>query len=137
MAGVSPGQITELLLCWSQGDDRALDRLTPLVYQDLRRLASYFLRGERRGHSLQPTALVHEAYLKLAKPQKILWQNRTHFYAVAARVMRRILVDYARKYLREKRGGKISFLSLDEALVFAPQRSAELLALDHSLERLA
>ncbi len=137
MVGVSPGQITELLLCWSQGDDRALDRLTPLVYQDLRRLASYFLRGERPGHTLQPTALVHEAYLKLAKPKKILWKNRTHFYAVAARVMRQILVDHARRYRRDKRGGGISLLPLDEGLVFAPERFAELLALDHSLERLA
>jgi|SRR5579859_488449 len=137
MAGVSPGQITELLLCWSQGDDRALDRLTPLVYQDLRRLASYFLRGERPGHTLQPTALVHEAYLKLAKPKKLQWQNRTHFYAVAAHVMRQILVDYARRHQRHKRGGGASLLPLDEGLVFAPERSAELLALDDSLGRLA
>jgi|SRR6266852_4512715 len=137
MASPSPGQITELLLCWSQGDDRALDKLTPLVYQDLRRLASYFLRGERPGHTLQSTALVHEAYLKLAKQKKLQWQNRNHFYAVAARVMRQILVDYARRHRRLKRGGGASLLPLNEGLVFAPEQSAELLALDQALECLA
>src|SRR5713226_3188306 len=101
MASTAPaGQITELLLRWSQGDDHALDKLTPLVYRDLRRLASHFLRGERQGHTLQPTALAHEAYLKLAKQKKLQWQNRNHFYAVAARVMRQILVDYARRHQR-------------------------------------
>jgi RNA polymerase sigma factor (TIGR02999 family) len=136
LAGASPGQITEFLLCWSQGDDHALDKLTPLVYNDLRRLAFHFLRSERQGHTLQPTALVNEAYLKLAKQKKLPWQNRAHFYAVAARVMRQILVDYARSHRRQKRGGGASALPLDEALVFVPEKSAELLALDQALERL-
>ena len=137
MASSSPAQITELLLRWGQGDEHALDTLTPLIYQDLRRLASYILRSERPGHTLQPTALVNEAYLKLAGQEKLRWQNRSHFFAVAARVMRHVLVDYARSHLRAKRGGGAPVLSLDEALVFAPERSAEVLALDEALNRLA
>ncbi len=137
MAGPSTAEITGLLVRWSQGDEHALDSLTPMVYRDLRRLAAHLLRSERDGHTLQPTALVNEAYVKLAGQSKVQWQNRTHFFAVAARVMRQILVDYARSHQRAKRGGGADPLPLDEALVFAPERSADLLMLDHAVDRLA
>jgi RNA polymerase sigma factor (TIGR02999 family) len=130
-------QITEILVRWTGGDDNALDALTPLVYKDLRRMASYLLRSERPGHTLQPTALVNEAYLKLAGQASFHWQNRTHFFAVASRVMRQILVDSARSHLRAKRGGGAVVLSLDEELIFVPERSADLIALDHALDLLA
>jgi len=137
MTELSVAQITEVLARWSQGDERALDSLTPLVYQDLRRLAAHLLRGERTGHTLQPTALVNEAYLKLSRQAKAQWQNRAHFFAVAARAMRQILVDYARNHNRDKRGGGVALLPLDEALVFAAERSGDLLSLDEALKRLA
>ena len=137
MSITSPDHITVLLQQWSHGDDDALSRLTPLVYQNLRRQASRLLRGERRGHTLQPTALVNEAYLKLAGSNKQAWENRTHFFAVASRVMRHILVDYARSHQRAKRGGGAVMLSLDEALVMAPEASPDILALDEALSRLA
>jgi RNA polymerase sigma factor (TIGR02999 family) len=137
MAGPSSAEITGLLVRWSQGDDHALDSLTPMVYHDLRRLAAHLLRSERSGHTLQPTALVNEAYVKLSGQSRIQWQNRTHFFAVAARVMRQILVDYARGHQRAKRGGGAALLPLDEALVFAPERSADLLVLDQAVDRLA
>lgn len=137
MAVPSTSEITGLLLRWSQGDEHALDSLTPMVYHDLRRLAAQLLRRERTGHTLQPTALVNEAYVKLAGQAKIQWQNRTHFFAVAARVMRQILVDYARRHQRAKRGSGAAPLPLDEALVFAPERSADLLILDEAVDRLA
>ena len=130
-------EITGILFRWSQGDEHALDSLTPLVYRDLRRIAARLLRDERSGHTLQPTALVNEAYLKLAGQAKVQWQNRTHFFAVAARAMRQILVDHARGHLRAKRGGGESVLPLDEGMLFAPERSADLLALDEALHRLA
>jgi RNA polymerase sigma-70 factor (ECF subfamily) len=133
----APAQITEILVRWTGGDHHALDALTPLVYKDLRRMASYLLRSERPGHTLQPTALVNEAYLKLAGQANFHWQNRTHFFAVASRVMRQILVDSARSHLRAKRGGGAVVLSLDEELIFAPERSADLVALDHALDLLA
>jgi RNA polymerase sigma factor (TIGR02999 family) len=137
MAGPSSAEITGLLVRWSQGDDHALDSLTPMVYHDLRRLAAHLLRSERSGHTLQPTALVNEAYVKLSGQSRIQWQNRTHFFAVAARVMRQILVDYARGHQRAKRGGGAALLPLDEALVFAPERSADLLVLDQAVDKLA
>src|SRR5215813_11679991 len=137
MVEPSARQITLILQRWTQGDDHALDSLTPLVYRDLRRIASYILKGERPNHTLQPTALVHETYLKLAGAAKQRWQDRTHFFAVAARAMRQVLVDYARRHRREKRGGKAQILQLDEALVFAAERSGELLALDEAMNRLA
>lgn len=136
MSAISQQQITALLMQWSQGDDQALDQLTPLIYQDLRRLASYLLRGERPQHTLQPTALVNEAYLRLANDNKVTWQNRNHFFAVAARVMRHILVDYARFHQRAKRGGGVALLPLDEVFVFAPEASSDLLALNDALDRL-
>jgi len=123
MVEPSARQITLILQRWTQGDDHALDSLTPLVYRDLRRIASYILKGERPNHTLQPTALVNETYLKLAGAAKQRWQDRTHFFAVAARAMRQVLVDYARRHRREKRGGKAQILQLDEALVFAAERS--------------
>jgi len=137
MVEASARQITTILQRWSQGDDHALDSLMPLVYHELRRIASYILKGERPGNTLQPTALVSEAYLKLAGGTKMRWQDRAHFFAVAARAMRQILVDYARRHQREKRGGKAQRLQLDEALVFAVERSEELLALDEAMDRLA
>lgn len=130
-------EITGLLLRWSEGDERALDQLTPLVYDDLRRMAYFLLKKERPGHTLQPTALVNEACLKLGDAARTPWQNRAHFLAVAARAMRQILVDYARGRLRDKRGAGATVLPLDEALVFAPERPRELLDLDDALDRLA
>ena len=137
MAQPSATEITGILFRWSQGDEHALDSLTPLVYRDLRRIAARLLRDERSGHTLQPTALVNEAYLKLAGQAKVQWQNRTHFFAVAARAMRQILVDHARGHLRAKRGGGETAVPLDEGMLFAPERSADLLALDEALHRLA
>jgi RNA polymerase sigma-70 factor (ECF subfamily) len=137
MSVSSPEAITELLVRWGTGDEDALSSLTPLVYQGLRKQASYLLRGERREHTLQPTALVNEAYLKLAGSGKQQWQNRTHFFAVASRVMRHILVDYARGHRRAKRGGGMIKLPLDEAIVVAPETSEEILELDRALELLA
>lgn len=137
MAVPSSAEITGILFRWSQGDEHALDKLTPLVYRDLRRIAARLLRGERLGHTLQPTALVNEAYLKLAGQAKAQWQNRTHFFAVAARAMRQILVDHARGHLRAKRGAGVTVLPLEDGLLFAPERSADLLALDQALERLS
>jgi RNA polymerase sigma-70 factor, ECF subfamily len=134
MATVSSEQITALLVRWGEGDDHALDRLVPLIYNRLRRMAVYRLQNERQGHTLQPSDLVHEAFLKLRGSAKVQWQNRLHFYAVAARAMRQVLVDYARKYKR-----RIKTVPLDEVagVVFAPERSVELLALDDALSRLA
>ncbi|HET6842989.1 MAG TPA: sigma-70 family RNA polymerase sigma factor [Candidatus Angelobacter sp.] len=138
MAFSSGEEITCMLQRWGQGDEHALDSLTPLVYDDLRHIASYILKGERPGHTLQPTALVNEAYLKLAGAAKIQLQDRKHFFAVAARAMRQILVDYARSRGREKRGGAMAFLPLDEALAMAPEQlSHDVLALDEALNRLA
>jgi RNA polymerase sigma-70 factor (ECF subfamily) len=137
MSGNTPEAITELLVRWGKGDEEALSSLTPLVFQGLKKQASYLLRGERREHTLQPTALVNEAYLKLVGSGKQPWQNRTHFFAVASRVMRHILVDYARGHRRAKRGGGILKLPLDEAIVVAPETSEEILELDRALELLA
>ena len=137
MASPSAEQITGLLLRWSQGDEHALDDLTPLVYPDLRRLAAYLLKGERPGHTLQPTALVNEVYMKLEGAAKTPWQNRAHFVAIAARAMRQILVDYARRRKRKKHGGEVTIVPLEEGLVFAPEHSAELACLDDALNRLA
>ena len=137
MSAETPEAITELLMQWGKGDEEALSSLTPLVVQGLRKQASYLLREERREHTLQPTALVNEAYLKLAGSGKQQWQNRAHFFAVASRVMRHILVDYARGHRRAKRGGGLVKLPLDEAIVLAPETSGEILELDAALERLA
>jgi RNA polymerase sigma-70 factor (ECF subfamily) len=130
-------EVSELLALWSQGDQKALDKLMPLVYTELRRLASRYLRRERPGHTLQTTALVHEAYLRLVDQKQANWQNRAQFFAVAAQLMRRILVDYARRHQARKRGGAHLKLSLDEAMTFSDEKNANLLALDEALSVLA
>lgn len=130
--------ITRMLKNWSGGDREALDQLLPYVYDELRRQASRYLRRERPDHTLQTTALIHEAYLKLIDQRKVEWQNRAHFFAVAAQAMRRILVDYARTKKREKRGGDDVKLQLDEAInIAAGEKSIDLVALDEALTRLA
>jgi len=135
-APVSSEQITALLVRWSQGDERALDKVIPLVYTRLRRMAAWRMnQHERKGHTLQPSDLVNEAFLKLNASAKVQWKNRVHFYAVASRAMRQVLVDHARKRKAIKR--EVEVVPLDEALVLAPERSAELLALDEALKHLA
>lgn len=128
--------ITELLIAWGDGDQAALDALLPVVYEELRHMAGAHLAHERPGHSLRATALVHEAYLKLVDQTRVKWQNRAHFFAVAARLMRRIVVDHARAHRALKRGGG-TVLSLDEAADLGAERDAEMLALDQCLERLS
>jgi RNA polymerase sigma factor (TIGR02999 family) len=129
--------VTRLLADWSKGDHRALEELTPLVYAELRRLASRFLRRERPDHTLQSTALVHEAFLRLVDQRSVQWQNRAHFFGVAAQLIRRILVDYARSRQTAKRGADAIKLSLDEALGVTERRDLDLVALDDALNNLA
>lgn len=131
------GSITELLLAWNEGDMAALSRLMPLVEAELRKLARRHMRREEVAHTLEPTALVNELYLKLVDQKKARWHNRVHFFAVAAELMRRILVDHARRKLRDKRGGGVRAVPLDEALALTEEKSVELLALDEALDRLA
>ena len=132
-----PEGITELLVDWSKGDQKALDKLMPLVYSELRRQAGNYLRRERQGHTLQPTALVNEAYLKLIDQKNAKWQNRAQFFGVAAQLMRRILVDHARAHQAEKRGGSDQQrLSITSAGKFAKQPEVDLLALHEALEEL-
>jgi RNA polymerase sigma factor (TIGR02999 family) len=130
-------EVTRLLHDWQGGDRAALEKLTPLVYDELRRLASHYLRGERKDHTLQGTALVHEAFIRLVSQSGLEWQSRAHFFGVAARLMRQILVDHARKHTAAKRGGGERGLSIEEATVFSPQRAANLVALDDALQGLA
>ena len=120
---VSQQRVTELLAHWSQGDDAALAELTPLVYEELRRLAHHHMGGQRPDHTLQTTALVNEAYLRLADQTNPRWQNRAHFFAVAARAMRQILVSYARSQRSQKRGGGALKVELDEAAIVSPEQS--------------
>jgi len=127
--------ITGLLDDWSRGDRRALDRLLPVIYAELRRIAVRQLRREREGHTLQPTALVHEAYLRLVEQHSVGWQNRAHFFGVAAQVMRRILVDHARRQGAKKRGNGVQCVPLEDVAA-APSDQVPLLALDHALGRL-
>ena len=134
---VSQQRVTELLARWSQGDDAALAELTPLVYEELRRLAHRYMGGERPDHTLQTTALVNEAYLRLADQTHPRWQNRAHFFAVAARAMREILVSYARSQRAQKRGGGALKIDLDEAALVSPEESKEIVDLHEALERLA
>jgi len=133
----SPQEVTQLLIDWSRGDQAALDSLMPLVYEELRRLARRYMRRERVGHTLQTTALINEAYLRLIEQQQVQWHNRAHFFAISAQLMRRILVDHARSHTRAKRGGGMLKISLDEAVVPSPKRAAELVALDDALQTLA
>ena len=130
-----PG-VTGLLLAWGQGDQAAFDELTPLVYDELRRLARRHLRGERPDHSLRATALANEAYLRLVDVTKVQWRDRTHFFAMASRMMRRVLVDAARARKADKRGGDVARVTFDEALVVPADRGVDLVALDDALEAL-
>jgi len=132
----SPTDVTQLLLDWNAGDQNALSRMMPLVYEELRRMAARQLRRERTDHTLQPTALVNEAWLRLIDWQNIQWQNRAHFFGLAGQIMRRILVDFARARDREKRGGDALRVSLSEAANAPSERSAELVALDDALQTL-
>ena len=129
--------VTDLLIAWNDGDHSALDRLIPLVEIELRRRAKYERRREGPGHTLQTTALVNEVYLKLVDQTHAHWHNRAHFFSIASTIMRRILIDYARRNLRGKRGGGATDLPLDETAVLTPEKSAELLALNEALDQLA
>lgn len=131
-------EITQMLLEWSGGDRSSLDKLLPFVYDELHRQAARYLRRERHDHTLQTTALINEAYLKLIDQREVNWESRTHFFAIAAQAMRRILVDYAKAKHRAKRGGGDIQITLDEAaLVTADEKSIDLIALDEALNRLA
>ena len=133
----SPSQMTQLLHDWSDGDREALDKLIPIVYEELRRQAARYLQRERPGHTLQTTALIHEAYLRLIDQKNVQWQNRAHFFGIAAQLMRRILVDHARSRQAAKRGGSDIKLPLEEAMIVAERREVNLVALDEALDRLA
>ena len=132
----SPGDITELLLAWQSGDQHALASLTPLVYDELHRLAGIYMSRERAGHPLQATALVNEAYLKLTDSSRVRWQNRSHFLAVAAQLMRRILVDFARDRRSQKRGHEWQQVTLHEGMILGGEPNVDLIALDEALRRL-
>jgi RNA polymerase sigma factor (TIGR02999 family) len=133
MPGQTPGEVTQLLIQWRNGDRDSLDRLIPLVYDELRLIAGRFLRHERPSHTLQSTALVHEAFLRLVDQTRTDWQSRAHFFGVAANVIRNILVDHARARQAAKRGGPMPALSLDEAVAFPQDRDLELIAVDDAL----
>ena len=133
----SPHNMTQLLVAWSNGDPSALDELAPLVYDELRRLARRQMSREREGHTLQTTALVNEAYLRLIDQRDVRWQNRAHFFAIAAQMMRRILIDHARSRHYEKRGGGAPRVALEEAAELSDERAAELVALDEALRSLS
>jgi len=131
------GAVTALLRAWGEGDDGALEQLTPLVEAELRRLARRYMRRERRGHTLQTTALVNEAFLRLTDARRVRWQDRAHFLGISARLMRRVLVDHARARGYRKRGGGAQHVPLDEGLVTSPEPAVDVLALDRALEALA
>ena len=134
----APSEITQMLIELTDGNQDVVNRILPHIYDELRRLAGSYLRRERSDHTLQPTALVHEAYMKLIDQKRVRWQNRAHFFGIAAQVMRRILLDHARKHQAEKRGGEIDKLPIEEEiLVVSHDKSAELIALDDALEELA
>ena len=132
-----PKPVTDLLMNWSKGDLEAREALMPLVYDELRRLAASYLRRERPDHTLQPTALVNEAYLRLVEEKNVNWHSKSHFFGVSAKLMRRILVDHARGHLAEKRGSGMPKVGLTEAIAMSKEQPADLLALDESLTRLA
>ena len=134
--GPPVGEVSELLRAWSDGDRAALDSLTPIVYGELHRLAGRYMKGERPGHSLQTTALVNEAYMRLVDYKNMQWQNRVHFFAVSAQLMRRILVDHARRR-NLKRGGGVQHVSLDQTAMVGSERAADLVALDDAMNLLA
>jgi RNA polymerase sigma factor (TIGR02999 family) len=133
---INPGEVTGLLLKWGDGDEAALEALVPLVHQELRQIARRCMNGERAGHTLQATALVNEAYLRLIDAQHVNWQNRAHFLAVSARLMRRILVDFARAKRYQKRGGGAAKVTFDEAIVVSPEPGQDLVALSDALDAL-
>jgi RNA polymerase sigma-70 factor (ECF subfamily) len=134
---ISKVEVTQLLRAWSSGDDRALDKLTPLVEGELHRLAHRYMARENPGHTLQTTALVNEVYLKLVNVQDMTWQDRAHFFAISARMMRHILTDFARSRQFQKRGGAALHVTLDEALMVSPEQDADIVALDDALGQLA
>jgi len=133
----SPQQVTQLLVAWGGGDRAALDELMPLVYEELRRLAHHYMSRERAGHTLQTSALINEAYLRLVDQKNINWQDRAHFFGIAARLMRQVLVEYARKRRYAKRGGEARRVPLDEAMIVSEERAADVVALDDALKSLA
>ena len=133
----SPQEVTKLLVAWGDGDRAALDELMPLVYKELRRLAHQYMSGEGSGNTLQTSALVNEAYLRLADQTSPQLQNRAHFFAISAQLMRQILVDYARKRRSWKRGGDVRQVSLDEGMIVSEERAADAIALDDALKSLA
>lgn len=137
MEKTATSEVTELLIGWSNGDESALDRLMPVVDAELHRIAHYHMNREHPGHTLQTSALVNEAYLKLIKQRDMRWQNRAHFFAIASKLMRRILLDYAKAQHRAKRGGDAQQVSLSEVLINSNKPSAELIALDDALNKLA
>lgn len=132
----SSADVSQLLRAWSDGDRRALDKLTPIVYEELRRLARRYMKGERAGHSLQTSALVNEAYMRLVDYKRMQWQDRAHFFAVSAQLMRRILVEHARRH-NLKRGGGVQHVSLEDATAVGSERAADLVALDDAMNALA
>ena len=137
MPARSPKEITQLLVAWSDGDESALAQLTPLVYEELRRLAHHYMSSERAGHTLQTTALVNGAYVRLIDWKNVRWQNRAHFFGVSAQLMRRILVDFARSRGYQKRGGSANPVELDEAAVIPEDKGTDMVALDEALNALA
>jgi len=137
MTGPQTHRVTQLLIDWSNGDQSAFDKLMPLIDEELRRLAHHYMSRERAGHTLQTTALVNEAFVKLVNRKNLQWQNRAHFFGLAAQVMRTILVDHARSHASAKRGGGARNLELDEALLVSQQRASEVVALDEALNQLA
>jgi len=137
MDGASKSEVTQLLRAWGDGDDAALDKLTPLVYNELHRLAQHRMRQEQPGHLLQATALVNEVFLRLVDIHEVSWQNRAHFFAISARMMRRILTDLARSRHYLKHGGAARHVSLEEALVVSPEKDADIVAVDEALTQLA
>src|SRR6266404_1217342 len=130
-------EVTQLLQSWSEGNQEALDKLVPLVHAELHRLARHYMSNERPGHTLQTTELVNEAYVRLIDWKNVRWQNRAHFFGVAAQIMRRILVDFARSRASAKKGGGTQYVSLSEAMTISPERGEDLIALDDALESFA
>jgi RNA polymerase sigma factor (TIGR02999 family) len=131
-----PDDVTQLLVAWSNGDEAARDQLIPLVYEELHRLAHQYMNHERPGHTLQTSALVNEAFVRLVDQRNVHWQNRAHFFGIAAQMMRRILVDYARTRQAEKRGGNVVVITLNEELIVSDEQNDEVVALDDALKRL-
>src|SRR5262249_43349177 len=137
MGNISRQEVTLLLQAWSDGDPTAPEKLAPLIYAELKRLARRYMRREKPGHTLGTGAVLNEAYLRAADSEKARWENRSHFYAVAAELMRRVLVDHARTRASQKRGAGVRPIALEEGMVIAPERSPDLVALDEAMKRLA